>query len=204
MNRSELTEVFPYLNPKFTTGVVYEDGSFNDARLLLTAALTATVGNGIKMPDFFVPANVVNRAEFVDFLKNEEGKVIGATFKDQLTNKTYKVEAKYVVNCTGVWADTLRLLDNPKVNKRLCLVGGSHIVYDNRIASSTFGIAAPSSDGRIVLIQPWLGRVLAGTTEKKIDKPTNNPTCSDEERKFINTSVMDFMSQLDIPTFFEF
>ena len=42
--------------------MVYEDGSFNDARLLVTAILTATVGNGMKMPENFVPANAVNRA----------------------------------------------------------------------------------------------------------------------------------------------
>jgi glycerol-3-phosphate dehydrogenase len=44
------------------------------------------------------------------------------------------------------------------------MVAGSHIVYDKRVASATHGIAAPSADGRIVLVQPWLGRVLAGTT----------------------------------------
>ena len=69
-----------------------------------------------------------------------------------------------MVNCTGAWADNIRLKDDPKLNKRLCMVAGSHIVYDNRVASGTFGLAAPSSDGRIVLIQPWLGRILAGTT----------------------------------------
>jgi hypothetical protein len=46
-------------------GVVYEDGSFNDARLLITAILTATLGNGLKMPDHFVPANAINKAEFM-------------------------------------------------------------------------------------------------------------------------------------------
>ena len=50
VNRLELTSIFPHINPKYSMGVVYEDGSFNDARLLLTALLTATSGNGIKMP----------------------------------------------------------------------------------------------------------------------------------------------------------
>ena len=44
------------------------------------------------------------------------------------------------------------------------MVAGSHIVYDHHIASSNFGLASPSKDGRIILVQPWLGRVLAGTT----------------------------------------
>jgi glycerol-3-phosphate dehydrogenase len=69
-NREELVAAFPYINPKYSIGVVYEDGSFNDSRLLLAALLTATVGNGGEMPDGFVPGNVLNRAEFVEFLKN--------------------------------------------------------------------------------------------------------------------------------------
>jgi hypothetical protein len=55
--------------------------------LLLAALLTATVGNGIKMPDSFRPANILNRAEFVDFTKDAEGKIVGVVFRDQLTKK---------------------------------------------------------------------------------------------------------------------
>lgn len=172
--------------------------------MLLAAILTATVGNGLKMPASFIPGNAINRAEFIDFLKDKEGTIEGAIFKDLLTNKKYTVKAKHVVNCTGVWSDKIRLKDDPSVNNRICLVGGSHVVYDNKVASPTHGIAAPSSDGRVVLIQPWLGRVLAGTTEKKIDEPTNHPTCSDEERKFINDSMMGFMSELEVGKFLRY
>lgn len=84
-----------------------------------------------------------------------------------------------MVNCAGVFCDKIRLKDDPTVHKRMCIVGGSHIVYDNRVANPSFGICAPSPDGRIILVQPWLGRVLAGTTEKKFAEPTNNPICSD-------------------------
>jgi glycerol-3-phosphate dehydrogenase len=100
----------------------------------------------------------------MDFIKNEKGKIIGGIFKDNLTGKAYKIYAKYVINCTGVWADKIRLLDNYKVKKRICLVSGSHIVYDAKLTSGTFGITAPTADGRVILVQPWLGRVLAGTT----------------------------------------
>lgn len=85
-----------------------------------------------------------------------------------------------MINCTGPFADTLRLKDNPSAKKRICMVAGSHIVYDQKVASGTHGIAAPSADGRIVLVQPWLGRVLAGTTERKLEEPTNNPVCTDD------------------------
>ena len=164
VNRQELTQIFPFISPKYNSGVVYQDGSFNDARLLVTAILTATVGNGLKMPDSFVPANAVNRAQFKEFIKDEKGKIVGVIFKDLMEGKQFTINAKYVVNCTGAWADNIRLKDDPTLNKRLCMVAGSHIVYDSKLASATFGLAAPSSDGRIVLAQPWLGRVLVGTT----------------------------------------
>ena len=70
-----------------------------------------------------------------------------------------------MVNCTGAWSDKIRLKDDPSLPKRICMVGGSHVVYDTRLASGVYGIAAPSSDGRIILVHPWLGRILAGTTE---------------------------------------
>jgi len=68
------------------------------------------------------------------------------------------------VNCTGAWADNIRLNDDPNAKKRICPVGGSHITYDNRVASRIFGLCAPSPDGRIILVVPWLNRVIAGTT----------------------------------------
>ena len=85
-------------------------------------------------------------------------------FKDTLTQKKYTVNAKYVVNCTGTWADKIRLKDNPNVKKRICIVGGSHLTYDRKITGSRFGLCLPSKDGRILLVVPWLNRVIAGTT----------------------------------------
>jgi glycerol-3-phosphate dehydrogenase len=132
------------------------------------------------MPQSFKPANVLNRAEFIDFIKDKDAKIIGVIFNDQLTKKQYRVNAKYIVNCTGVWSDLIRLKDNPNAKKRICLVGGSHITYSKAVASGTFGICVPSSDGRITLLVPWLNRVIAGTTEQKFLQPTNNPTCSEK------------------------
>jgi glycerol-3-phosphate dehydrogenase len=42
MHQSELRKFFPYMSDRYTTGVVYEDGSFNDARMVIAAILTAT------------------------------------------------------------------------------------------------------------------------------------------------------------------
>ena len=66
-----MSQFFPYISEKYTTGIVYEDGAFNDSRMLFTALLTASQGNGQKMPKSFVSANILNKAEFLDFVKNK-------------------------------------------------------------------------------------------------------------------------------------
>jgi glycerol-3-phosphate dehydrogenase len=116
------------------------------------------------MPDSFAPANILNRAEFVDFTKDGAGMIVGVVFRDLLTNKEYSVNAKYVVNCTGAWSDGLRIKDDPSVKKRICLVAGSHITYTSAVGSRTFGICVASPDGRVTLVVPWLNRIIAGTT----------------------------------------
>ena len=95
------------------------------------------------------------------------------------------MNAKYVVNCTGAWADQIRLKDDKNVSKRICIVGGAHLTYDAQISNSKFGLCLPSKDGRIMLVVPWLDRVIVGTTERKFEEPTENPTISTDERNLI-------------------
>lgn len=68
------------------------------------------------------------------------------------------------MNCTGCWADNLRLKDNPVAKKRILPVAGSHLTYHTKVANPVYGLCAPSSDGRILLVVPWLNRIIAGTT----------------------------------------
>lgn len=60
-------------------------------------------------------ANIANYVEFVDYVKNPNGKIEGAILYDNLKKKQFKVNSKVVVNCTGIHADELRLKDNPNV-----------------------------------------------------------------------------------------
>ena len=121
------------------------------------------------MPSSFVRSNILNQAEFIEFIKNHEtNKIEGVVFRNNLTGKIHKIKSKYVVNCTGAWSDKIRNIDDPSLTPRLVHVAGSHITYDESITNSKFGLTIPSKDGRVTLVVPWLGRVIAGTTEKTI------------------------------------
>ena len=66
--------------------------------------------------------------DFVDFIKDENGKISGAVVFDTIAKKQIKIKSKTVVNCTGIHADELRLKDDPKAQKRIVGARGSHIM----------------------------------------------------------------------------
>lgn len=47
-------------------------------------------------------ATLANYCEFKEFIKDKDGKIIGARLKDRITNKEFKVLSKVIVNCTGI------------------------------------------------------------------------------------------------------
>lgn len=126
-SRDDLRNISPYISDKYGSGVVYEDGQFNDSQMNLALLLTATV----KHPDpkiTITPANILNQAKVLKLLK-QDNKVNGVTVLDRLSGKEFDVKAKYVVNCTGVFADSIRKMDDPHIPNRIIPVAGSHMTY---------------------------------------------------------------------------
>lgn len=82
----------------------------HDSRMCLNTLFTAAV-------DSYIPgmqgATLANYVEFVDYVKDEEGRIIGAICVDKMDpkSKPFEVKAKVVVNCAGVYADEMRLKD---------------------------------------------------------------------------------------------
>ena len=72
LDQFDLRGTFPFISEKYTGGVVYEDGCFNDARMVLISLLTTTLSKKeySELPDSHIPSNILNKAEFLDFIKN--------------------------------------------------------------------------------------------------------------------------------------
>eukprot|EP00123_Amoebidium_parasiticum_P014251 comp22412_c1_seq1/m.33524 comp22412_c1_seq1/g.33524 ORF comp22412_c1_seq1/g.33524 comp22412_c1_seq1/m.33524 type:complete len:604 (-) comp22412_c1_seq1:538-2349(-) len=154
----ETAQRFPVIMQEGLKGsVVYYDGQFDDARFNVALALTAAE-RGVA---------IVNHTEVVDLNHDSETKrVAGATIRDRITNKEYKVRAKAVVNATGHFADSVRKMDSPDSKPVLIAAAGSHIVLDKKWCAENEGLLIPKTDdGRVVFLLPWLGSTLAGTTD---------------------------------------
>ena len=88
------------------------------------------------------------------------------------------MKAKVVVNCAGIFADTLRLKDDPKVEPRIQGARGTHLMFKKGILPKDTGVIVPKTeDGRLLFIINYLGHPMVGTTDVKCDithecKPT--------------------------------
>lgn len=53
------------------------------------------------------PSVLANYVELVSITKDSAGKIIGATLQDKISNATFSVKAKVIVNCTGIHSDKI-------------------------------------------------------------------------------------------------
>ena len=91
-----------------------------------------------------------------------------------------------IINCTGVFSDSILKKDSFNSKPLIKPSQGIHLVVEKKFLKGDFGILVPkTSDGRILFAVPWLGHVLLGTTETDIDKPVIDPSPKKIEIDFI-------------------
>lgn len=157
-------------------GVVYYDGQFDDARMALSLAKTAKQFNGV----------VLNYFEVTGLKKNEEEIICGLTAKDLESGKEYSIEARTVINATGVFADRIKKMDEPEVKEMIQPSQGIHLVVSKEFLPDKYAIMVPhTKDGRVMFAVPWHDKVVLGTTDTMKEKPELEPKAQEEEIDFI-------------------
>jgi len=177
IRRSTLNSKLPTVQKKgLTCGVLYHDGTFDDARLALNLAQTA-VEHG---------ATCLNYMKVTRLQKNKEDKINGLVLTDQLTGKVYNVQASSVVNATGVFADEILHMDNPSAKTMIRPSQGIHLVLDRKFLNSSDGIMIPKTDdGRVLFVLPWFDKVLMGTTDTPLNAHALEPRALESEIAFV-------------------
>ena len=142
-------------------GILYLDGQFDDSRLATTLLRTLQDQGGIAL----------NYAEAVGLTK-DGSRTNGAVIRDSETGTEYPVQAKAVVNATGIFSDSIRELDDPKAEKIIAVAQGSHLVLPEKFLRSSSALMVPkTSDGRVLFAIPWHDRLVVGTTDFGVPKP---------------------------------
>ena len=102
-------------------GVIYHDGQFDDSRMAITLALSA---NSKK-------TSLLNYCN-VDGLLKKNNEIVGLSFTDSINSKKYQVKSKVVINATGVFAEEIIRMDQPKIEKMIQPSQGVHIVLEKK------------------------------------------------------------------------
>ncbi len=184
VDAKEALNRFPMLKAEgLRGGVIYYDGQFDDARMNVAIALTAAK-NG---------ATVANHVE-VTALKKTDGKISGAVLRDTLSDESWELSAKVVINATGPFTDEIRHLDDPNATKMLTASSGVHIILDERFSPPETGLLIPQTeDGRVLFLLPWLGHTLVGTTDNPAPIEAH-PKAQEEDIEYILRHLHKYFS----------
>ncbi|TCS78465.1 glycerol-3-phosphate dehydrogenase/oxidase [Tepidibacillus fermentans] len=166
---------------------VYVEYRTDDARLTMevikeAANHGALVSNFAKVEEFLYQGN----------------KVIGVLVRDLITNKTYEIRAKKIVNATGPWADTLREKDHSKKGKHLLLTKGVHLVFDQSRFPLHHAIYFDTPDKRMVFAIPREGKTYLGTTDTVYEGDIQKPRMTDEDQTYLLNAANSMFPQLKL------
>lgn len=112
----------------------------------------------------------------------------GLVLTDGESGQRLAVTARVIVNATGAWIDQSAASLGAKLDEPLVSgTKGSHLILENPALLAALNghmIYYEHSDGRVCIVFPYLGRVLAGSTDLRVNE-AGRTACSDGERDYI-------------------
>jgi glycerol-3-phosphate dehydrogenase len=187
INKEQVIRALPTVNQiGLKGGIQYFDSRFDDARLAMNLAQTAT-DNG---------ATVLNYFKVKSLLKTASGQINGVTAKDVETGTIYTIQAKAVINATGVFADNILKMEAPKEKQLIQPSQGVHLVLDKSFLPGNSALLIPkTSDNRVLFAVPWQGYLLLGTTDTLIQEAYLEPRALEEEIGFILKTAGNYLNK---------
>ena len=177
LSKEETLERLPTINREgLRGGVIYYDGQFDDARLLIHLVATAWEQG----------AALLNYAPVTGVLKDGDGFANGVRFRDIETGEDREARARVVINATGPFSDAFRALAEPGVEPMIAPSQGVHLVFDGSFLAGESAIMIPhTTDGRVLFAIPWHGHAVVGTTDTPVDTAPLEPVAFEREIEFI-------------------
>ena len=173
--RTETLKKWPAINPAIRNSATYYDAWVSrPERLGLEILLDATASG----------ARALNHAQVSSIGDS-------LTITDTLTGEQLPVRAQLVINATGGWIDLTNKAIGAEAQRMMGGTKGSHLIVDNSELYDALGghmVYYENEDGRICILFPYLGKVLIGSTEIRVDDP-DQVRCEDDEQRYILQSL---------------
>ena len=181
---------WPALNPRIRYSATYHD-----------AWISYPERMGIELiEDTEVAAEDCLALNYATLSRSPNG---GLQVLDQADGATARLSARALVNATGAWIDeTIRELASDRRARAPLVSGtrGSHLILDNRALLDALGghmLLFEHDDGRICVTFPYLGRVLVGSTDIRVDGPAR-VRCEEEETAYLLASLRRLLPGVDV------
>jgi glycerol-3-phosphate dehydrogenase len=166
-------------------GVVYYDGQFDDARLLINLAQTADEQGAV----------LLNYAPVIGLTHDRAGRVDGLMFTELEAGRQHTIRARGVINATGPFSDAIRRLDEPSAPALIAPSQGVHLVLDRAFLPGGTALMVPrTSDGRVMFAIPWHDHTLVGTTDTPIQGVSLEPIATAAEVCFLLDTAGQFLT----------
>ena len=167
-------------------GVIYFDGQFDDARLLINMAATASE----------MGATLLNYAAVTGLTKDADGFIDGVMARHAETGEEFHAAAGVVINATGPFTDSLRRQADATAAPMIAPSQGVHLVFDRSFLPGDSAIMVPhTSDGRVMFAIPWHGHTLIGTTDTPVEQASFEPVALEQEIDFILSTASLYLAR---------
>ncbi len=178
-------EYIPTLEPGgLIGGVIYYDAQFDDSRLAINLLQTLHDHDGVG----------INYTK-VTGLRKSNDLISGVSVKDMESGDEFDINARAVINATGVFTDSIRQMDNKDTDSIIRPSQGVHIVLDKKFLPGESAIMVPKTDdGRVLFAVPWHDKVIVGTTDTPVKDASLEPRAQKKEIEFLLTHSARYMT----------
>ena len=175
--RAETLKAWPAINPDIRSSATYYDAWVSRPERL-----------GLEMLfDAMASSQTALALNYAAIAASDDGLAL----TDTLTGETLPVRPKLIINATGGWIDLTNKAIGASAPRIMGGTKGSHLIVDNAELYDALGghmVYYENEDGRICILFPYLGKVLIGSTDIRVDDP-DEVRCEDDERSYILQSL---------------
>jgi glycerol-3-phosphate dehydrogenase len=184
LTRRAALRLAPALAPDSLIGALqYDDCQVDDARHTLDVVRTAARFG----------AAVANAISVTGFLR-EAGRVTGVRARDHVTGEDVEVQARAVINATGVWTDELQQLLGERGKFHVTASKGVHLVVPRDRLQLDTGLIL-RTEKSVLFVIPWGRHWLIGTTDTEWTLDKAHPAASRADIDYVLEQLNSVLSQ---------
>ena len=174
LTRRGARRIMPALKKDALIGALhYYDGQVDDARHTMFLSRTAAAYG----------AHVASRTRVIGLLR-EGDRVTGATVKDLETGKEFDVNARQVVNATGVWTDETQSFAGERGQFHVRASKGIHLVVPRDRIRGEAGLILRTEES-VLFVIPWGRHWIIGTTDTDWSLSKDHPAASSTDIDYL-------------------